>query len=69
MNSYAKEDVVKQPTKGRPNIFETSISIFLVSQSLSKTMNLNKKEFLEDLTLLIIKNYLPMSFVESIWLK
>jgi hypothetical protein len=45
--------------------FET----FLVPQSLSKTMNLNKKEFLEDLTLLIIKNYLPMLFVESIWLK
>jgi len=28
MNSYAKENVVKQPTKGRPNIFETSISNF-----------------------------------------
>jgi hypothetical protein len=32
-------------------------------------MNLNKKEFLKDFTLLIIENYLPMSFVESIWLK
>jgi hypothetical protein len=41
MNSFVKEDVVKQPTKRRPNIFET----FLVQQSLSKTMNLDKKSF------------------------
>jgi hypothetical protein len=27
------------------------------------------KEFLEDLSLLIIKNNLPIQFVESIWLK
>jgi hypothetical protein len=25
MDSFVKEDVVKQPTKKRPNIFETSI--------------------------------------------
>jgi hypothetical protein len=41
----------------------------LGSQSLSKKMNLNEKEFWEDLTLLIIKNHLLMQFVESVWLK
>ncbi len=69
MNSFVKEDVVKQPTKKRPNIFETSISNFFGSTIPFKNNKPQQKEFLEYLTLLIIKNYLPMSFVESIWLE
>jgi hypothetical protein len=50
MNSFVKEDVVKQPTKRRPNIFETSISNFFGSTIPFKNDEPQQKEFLEDLT-------------------
>jgi hypothetical protein len=53
----------------RLNIFITSISSFFGSIIPLKKDEPQPKEFFEDLALLIIKNHLPMQFVESVWLK
>ncbi len=69
LNNFGKPIITKQLTKKRPNIFTTSISSFFGSTILFKKDEPQQKEFLEDLTLSIIKNHLPMQFVESVWLK
>jgi hypothetical protein len=70
LNNFGRAIITKQPTKKRPNIFTISVSIFLGPQTLSKKMNLNKKnKKLKDFALLIIKNHLLMQIVKSVWLK
>jgi hypothetical protein len=63
LNNFGWAIITKQPTKKRINIFTTSISNFLGSIIPLKKDDPQPKEFLEDLALLIIKNYLPMQFV------
>jgi hypothetical protein len=63
MNSYIKANVEKQLVFFKTNIYGISILnmfSFIVS---SKEDELEQKEFLEDLALLIIKNHLLMQFV------
>jgi hypothetical protein len=45
-----------------------SLSFFLVKDSFKKE-DVSQKEFLEDLSLLIITNYLQIQFVKNIWLR
>jgi hypothetical protein len=48
----------------------TSNSIFFFpTKEPFKKDDVQQKQFVEDLTLLIIKNHLPLQFVESSWLK
>jgi len=48
-----KEDE-KQPSKKKPNVFPNSISSFFVVKKPFKKNDVQQKQFLEDLTLLIV---------------
>jgi len=50
-------------------LFGNSISKFFITKSSCKKDDVQWKEFLEDLALLIVKNNLPIQFVENVWLK
>jgi hypothetical protein len=52
----------KNPSRG-------SISEFFFVKNTFEKEDVPQKEFLEDLGLLIVKNNLPIQFVESMWLK
>jgi len=54
-----KEDE-KQPLKKRPNVSSNSISSFFVAKEPFKKDDVSQKQKLEDLTLLIIENHLPL---------
>ncbi len=58
-----------QPSKKKPNVSSNSISRLFATKEPFKKDNVQQKQFMEDLTLLIIKNHLPLQFVESSWLK
>jgi hypothetical protein len=47
----------------------SSISNIFVAKEPFKKNDLQQNQILEDLGLLIVKNYLPLQFVEGIWLK
>jgi len=57
------KDVEKQPRKKKLHVNGTIISNFFVVKNSHK--DVQQKQFLEDLTLLIIKNHLAMHLVES----
>jgi hypothetical protein len=61
------KDVEKQPRKKRPHVNGTIISNFFVVKNSYKKYDVQQKQFLKDLALLIIKNHLPMHLVESQW--
>jgi hypothetical protein len=42
---------------------------FLLQNNLLRKIMCSKEQFLEDLTLLIVKNHLPLQFVKSNWIK
>jgi len=63
-----KEDE-RQPSKKISNISSNSISSSFVAKELFKKDDVKQKQFLEYLGLLIVKNHLPLQFVESSWLK
>jgi hypothetical protein len=46
-----------------------NFKVFFLLKIPSKRVDVPQKEFLEDFGLLIIKNNLPIQFVESMWLK
>jgi hypothetical protein len=50
-------------------LFGGQISNFFITKDPSKKDNVQQKDFLQDLGLLIVKNDLPMQFVENIWMK
>jgi hypothetical protein len=54
LHNFGKVIITKKLIKKRPNIFTSSISSFFGSTILSKKDEPQQKEFLEDLTLLII---------------
>jgi hypothetical protein len=55
----------KQPSKKRPNISSNSISNFFVTKEPFKKDDVQQKQFLEYLGLLIVKNHLPLQFMKS----
>jgi hypothetical protein len=72
INNQGRENVERQPTKKkahRAHISNSSISEFFVSKELFKKDVVEQKMFVENLTLLIVKNHLPLQFVKSVWLK
>jgi len=58
----------KQSTKKRSLISNSSISEFFASKDPFKKNDVEQKMFVENLALLIVKNHLPLQFVESVWL-
>jgi len=67
-NCPLKEDE-RQPFKKRPNISFNSISNYFVGKKPFKKDDVQLKKILKDLSLSIVKNYLPLRFIESNWLK
>jgi hypothetical protein len=59
----------RKPRKKRPCVNGTIIFNFFAAKISYKKDDVQQKQFLEDLTLLIFKNHLPMHLVESQWLK
>jgi hypothetical protein len=57
--------VERQPRKKRPHVNGIIISNFFVVKNSYKKYDVQQKQFLEDLTFLIIKNHLAMHLVES----
>jgi hypothetical protein len=57
-----------QPSKKKPNVSFNSIYYFFVAQKLFKKDDVLQKQFLEDLTFLIVKKHLLLQFVKSSWL-
>jgi len=69
INNQRKENVKRQFVKKRSLISNSSISEFFVSKDPFRKDDVEQKMFVENLTLLIMKIYLPLQFVESVWLK
>jgi len=59
----------KQLSRKKPNVFLIPYLVFFVAKKLFKKNDVQQKQFLEDLTFLIVKNHFFLQFVESSWLK
>ncbi len=60
INGPIKETFEKQPTKKRPNVSNNVISKFFIIKDHFKNYDVQQKDFLKDLGLLIVKNQLPL---------
>ncbi len=69
LNSLLRGTKEKRPSKKIMNPSGGSISNFFLVKDTLKKKDVSQKEFLEDLGLLIVKNNLPIQFVESMRLK
>jgi hypothetical protein len=69
INNQRKKNVGRQFVKKRSLISNFSISEFFASKIPFKKDDVQQKMFSKNLTFLIMKNHLPLQFVESVWLK
>ncbi len=69
VNNFLKGSVERQLAKKCPSIYGSSISNLFVAKNPYKQSNVEWQHFLEDLGLLVVKNNLPIQFVESVCLK
>jgi hypothetical protein len=69
VNSLRRTQVERQPTKKRQNVSSSKISEFFFTKLPYKKHEMQQKQFLKDLTLLIIKSHLLVHLLESSWLK
>jgi hypothetical protein len=69
INNQGKENVEKLFVKKRSLISNSSIFEFFASKDPFKKNDVKQNMLLENLALLIVKNHLPLQFVESVWLK
>jgi hypothetical protein len=69
VNFLLKGKEERQSAKKKAIVSSVSIFKFFSIKDSFKKEDVPKKEFLKDLGLLIIKNNLPIQFVESMWLK
>jgi hypothetical protein len=69
MNSLLRSIKERQPSKKRTNPFGRSISKFFFIKDIFFKKDASPQKNLEDLSMLIIKNNLPIQFVENMWLK
>ncbi len=60
INNQRKENVERQSTKKRSHISNSSIFGIFVSKDPFKKDDVEQKMFVENLTLLILKNHLPL---------
>jgi hypothetical protein len=69
VNNNIKNPLERQLAKKRATIIGHEISKFFGAIDPYKKDNVHQKEFLENLSLLVMKSHLPIQFVESMWLK
>jgi hypothetical protein len=69
VNSLLTRKKEKQLAKKKANLSGNFISKFFDAKDSFKKDDVQQKEFLEDLVLLIMKNHLPIQFVENVWFK
>ncbi len=69
MNSPLRNVFESQLAIKWPNVFNFKILKFFGAKDPLKKDVVQQKQFLQDLTLLVVKNHLPIQFVESTWLK
>jgi hypothetical protein len=67
INNEIIGSVEKQPTNKRPNVLASAISSFFSIKEPFKKDDVQQKDFLQDLGLLIVKRNLPLQFVENVW--
>jgi hypothetical protein len=65
VNNEIIRNVEKQLAKKRPNVPTSAISAFFCYKKTFQKNDVQKKNFLQDLHLLIVKNNLSLQFVES----
>jgi hypothetical protein len=65
VNSPLKNILESRPTKKRPNLSNSEISKFFGAKDPFKKDDVQQKQFLQDLALLVVKSHLPIQFVES----
>ncbi len=68
MNNPMRSELEKQLATKRQIVSSSEIFDFFTTKVPYKKEYVQHKENLEDLALLIVKNHLPMHFVESPWL-
>jgi hypothetical protein len=68
VNSPLRNVFERQLAIKRPNVFNFEILEFFGVKDPLKKGVVQQKQILQDLTLLVIKNHLPIQFVESTWL-
>jgi hypothetical protein len=69
INNEIVRIIERQPTKKRPNVLTNAISVFFAIKEPFNKDDVQQKDFLQDLGLLIVKNNLPLQFVENVWFK
>ncbi len=69
VNSSLKRFMEKLPTENHLSIFGSLISNCFATKNPYKQSDVEQKKYLEDIGLLVVKNNLPIQFVESVWLK
>jgi hypothetical protein len=69
VNSLLTRKKEKQLARKRANLSRNSISKFFVAKDFFLKDDVHHKKKMEDLGLLIVKNNLPIQFVENVWLK
>ncbi len=66
INNGVIGSVERQPTKKRPNVLASVIFVLFVVKEPFKKDDVQQKYFLQDLGLLIVKDNLPLQFVENV---
>jgi hypothetical protein len=69
MSNSLRGEVERQLTKKDQIHLAMQLSMFLLINILSKKIICKIKIKIEDMGMLIVKNHLPMQFVESLWMK
>lgn len=69
MNNLVRSELEMQLARKKQNVSSSEISNFFIIKILYKKEDVQLKQFLEDLALLIIKSHMPIHFVENPWLK
>jgi hypothetical protein len=69
INNQGRKNIERQLAKKKGLDFQFSIFEFLALKDPFKKNDMEQKMFVENLTFLIVKNHLPLQFVDSVWLK
>jgi len=69
VNSLVRTQGERQPTKKKQNVFSFEFFSKKFTKCFYKNDEMQHKQFIENLTLLIIKSHLHVHFLETSWLK
>ncbi len=63
VNFQLKDVLEKQPTKKRPNVSNSEVLELFGAKDIFKKDFVQRKQVLQDLALLVVRNHLPILFV------